>query len=269
MIPALSQALTLSTPFADDILGMADGGCHHVEVWLTKLETHLEHSSLDETQDLLASRDVKLIAASFQGGLLLSQGDARAAHFAHFKKRLALCEALAIPVLVIVADYHQKLDAVSLERSLVSLKQAAQWAAGFGVNLALEFQGTGSFCSCLDTAITLVEQCQEPNLGVCLDAFHYYKGPSKPEDLNRLTAANLMHVQLSDVPGVLRELMTDSDRVFPGEGDFDLKPILARLKAIGYAKAVAVEVLNPLLWSLKPSQVVELSMTSLTRTLAH
>ncbi|MGL6074276.1 MAG: sugar phosphate isomerase/epimerase family protein [Fimbriiglobus sp.] len=267
MIPALSQAITLSTPFEADILGLSDGGCRQVEVWLTKLEQYLEKHSLEETLSLLASRDVKLVAAAFQGGLLTSQGDARAAHFDHFKKRLAICESLAIPTMILVADYPPRPDQTTIERSLVSLKQAAQWAAGFNVDLALEFQATSSFCNCLDTAITLVEQSDEPNLGICLDAFHYTKGPSKPEDLARLTCGNLKHVQLCDVPGVLRELMTDADRVFPGEGDFHLSPIVQRLGEIGYDRAVSVEVLNPVLWDLKPSQVSELAMTALTRYL--
>ena len=88
-------------------------------------------------------------------------------------------------------------------------------AQQFGVRLALEFRGGDAFCSCLDTALTLVEQCREPNVGVCLDVFHYHAGPSKPEDLERLTAANLFHVQVCDVAGVPREMMTDADRVLP------------------------------------------------------
>jgi 2-keto-myo-inositol isomerase len=268
MIPALSQAITLSTPFEADILGLSDGGCRQVEVWLTKLEQYLEKHSSSEAEALLASRDVKLVAAAFQGGLLTSQGDARAAHFEHFKKRLALCETFAIPTMILVADYPPRPDPTTIQRSLVSLKQAAQWAAGFNVDLALEFQATRPFCNCLDTAITLVEQCDEPNLGICLDMFHYTEGPSKAEDLDRLTSGNLKHVQLCDVPGVLRELMTDADRVFPGEGDFHLGPVLERLRKIGYSRVVSVEVLNPVLWDLKPSQVSELAITALSRCLS-
>jgi 2-keto-myo-inositol isomerase len=264
MIPCLSQAVTLTTPFAADIAAATDAGGVAVEVWLTKLERHLETHPAGETNRLIQNRGVTLAAASFQGGLLLSQGEARAAHF---KARLDLCQTFGIPTLVVVADFHQTLDATSLPRAVVSLTQAAQWAAGYGVTLALEFQGANTFCACLDTAITLVEQCREPNVGVCLDAFHYYKGPSKPEDLKRLTQANLAHVQLCDVPGVPRELMADGDRVFPGEGDFNLSPIVERLHAIGYAKAVSVELMNPVLWDMKPSQVHELGITALKRTL--
>jgi 4-hydroxyphenylpyruvate dioxygenase len=102
---------------------------------------------------------------------------------------------------------------------------------------------------------------------VCLDVFHYYKGPSKPEDLDRLTAANLAHVQVCDVAGVPREVMTDADRVFPGEGDFRLGPIVDRLRAIGYAGWVSLELMNPVLWRSKPTQVAELGMTALQRLL--
>jgi 2-keto-myo-inositol isomerase len=263
----ISQATTLPTPFADDVAAVSAGGCPAVEVWLTKLETHLERHSADDTAKLLTDRGVFPAAASYQGGLLLSQGEARKAHFDHFKRRLDLCQRLGVPTLVLVADFAQAADPAALQRAVVSLAQAAQWAAGFGVTLALEFRGSDTFCACLDTAVSLVEACREPNVGVCLDVFHYYKGPSKLEDLDRLTAANLAHVQVCDVAGVPRELMTDADRVFPGEGDFRLGPVVSRLRQIGYQGYVSLELMNPVLWRSNPTQVAELGMTALRRLL--
>jgi sugar phosphate isomerase/epimerase len=267
MTPCISQATTLPASFADDAEAYPSAGCRAVEVWLTKLEKHLQDVSADGTRKALADGGIALVAAAYQGGLLLSQGEQRKAHFEHFKRRLDLCQQFGIPTMLLVADFAHSPDSTALGRAVVSLAQAAQWAAGFGVRLALEFRGTDAFCSCLDTAITLVEQCGEPNAGVCLDAFHYYKGPSKPEDLERLTAANLFHVQVCDVAGVPRELMSDSERVMPGEGDFRLEPIVQRLKQIHYAGGVWLELMNPVLWQLKPTQVVELGMTALQRLL--
>jgi 2-keto-myo-inositol isomerase len=262
----VSQACTLPGTFADDIAGYADGGCPAVEVWLTKLETHLEKHSAKETQDLLAAKGVSLAAASYQGGLLLTQGDARKAAFDHFKRRLDVCQRFGIRTLNVVADFTRRVDTTDLGRAVVSLAQAAQWAAGYDLTLALEFRGADTFCASLDTALLLVQECGEPNVGVCLDVFHYYKGPSKAEDLERLTAKNLAHVQVCDVAGVPRELMTDADRVMPGEGDFRLDVIVDRLKAIGYAGWVSLELMNPTVWKAKPSQVAELGMTALRRT---
>ncbi len=261
----LSQATTLTTPFAADIAGYADGGCFGVEVWLTKLEQYLTVSTGADALALVADRRVTLAAAAVQGGLLLSEGDQRQAHFDHFRRRLDLCQQLQISTLVVVADQGQRADPATLQRAVVSLAQAGQWAAGYGVRLALEYTAGAAFCTCLDTALTLVEACGEPNVGVCLDVFHYYKGPSKPEDLARLTNQNLVHVQLCDVPGLPRELMTDADRVLPGEGDFHLTPIIDRLRQINYDGWVSVELMNPVLYTAKPSQVAELAMAALKR----
>ena len=264
----ISEATTLPGTFAEDIAAYDGLGWDGVEVWLTKLETHLEAHALDDTRQLLGSRGLVPAAASYQGGLLLSQGEQRQTHFDHFRRRLELCQAFGIGTLLLVADFAQRPDALALERAVVSLKQAAQWAAGFGVHLALEFRGADTFCNCLDTALTLVEHCAEPNVGVNLDVFHYYKGPSKPEDLDRLTPQNLAFVQLCDVAGVPRELMTDADRVMPGEGDFRLAPLVERLGAIGYDGWVSLELLNPVLWRMKASQVAELGLMALRRTVS-
>jgi 2-keto-myo-inositol isomerase len=259
----------MSGTFADDVHGYADAGCSVLEVWLTKLEEHLKQHSAADTQKLLTDRGVTLAAAAYQGGLLLSQGAQRQAHYDHFKRRLDLCQSFGIPTLLLVADFVDKIDVTGLQRALVSLKQAAQWAAGFGVRLALEFRGSATFCSSLDTAVALVAQCGEPNVGVCLDLFHYYTGPSKFEDFDLLTPANLAHVQVCDLAGVPRELATDSERIFPGEGDFKLEPIIARLRALGYAGYISLELFNPTLWQAKISQVAELGHGALLRLLGE
>jgi len=251
--------------FEDDLTAFADVGWQAVELWLTKLEKHLESNTLDDTRRLFTKLKIAPVAASYQGGLLLSQGEQRRTHFEHFRTRLGLCQSLGVSTLVLVADFAQRPDATDLQRAVVSLTQAAQWAAGFDVKLALEFRGGDAFCTSLGTAIGLVSECGEPNVGVCLDLFHYYKGPSKLEDLTGLTSANLAHVQFSDVAGIPRELMTDSDRVLPGDGDFQFVPIIENLKRIGYAGYVSLEVMNPVLWQMKLTQVAELGLMALRR----
>lgn len=267
MRPCISEATTLPRSFAEDVADFAAAGCQAMEVWLTKLEQHLETHSADQTRQLLAERQMTLVAASYQGGLLLSQGDQRKAHFDHFRRRLDLCQQFGIPTLLIAPDFTGKVTTTDLERALVSLKQAAQWAAGFNVRLALEFRAAQSFCTSLDTAVALVAGCGEPNVGINFDVFHYYTGPSKFDDLALLTRGNLAFVQLADVAGVPRELASDSDRVLPGEGDFRLEPILRRFEAIGYDGWVSLELMNPTLWQANATQVVELGMMALQRVL--
>jgi 2-keto-myo-inositol isomerase len=267
MKPCLSGATTLTSSFAEDVAACAAAGCGALEAWLTKLETHLETHSAADTRKLLEEKQVSIVAASYQGGLLLSQGEQRKAHYDHFRRRLDLCQQFAIATLLVVADFAEPVDGTALQRAVVSLKQAAQWAAGFGVRLALEFRGKSTFCSSLDTAVRLVAGCGEPNVGVNLDVFHYYTGPSKFEDLDLLTPANLAFVQVCDVAGVPRELAADADRILPGDGDFRLEALIHRLRQFGYEGYVSVELMNPQLWQMKASSVAELSFRALQRLL--
>jgi sugar phosphate isomerase/epimerase len=264
----VSEATTLPAAFADDVRAYADAGCQAMEVWLTKLESHLEHHSVAETEALLGERAMSLVAAAYQGGLLLSEGDARKAHMDHFKRRLDICQQFNIPVLIVVPDFTQAIDGESIGHAVRSLAQAGQWAAAFDRRLAFEFRASAPFVTNLSTALDMVERCAQPNVGINLDVFHYYTGPSKAEDLERLTASNLFHVQLCDLAGVPRELARDSDRVLPGDGDICLDPILERLRTIAYEGWLSLELMNPALWNTKASQVVELGMAAMRRCLA-
>jgi sugar phosphate isomerase/epimerase len=268
MGPCISQATTLSSSFKEDVVGYAGGGCSALEVWLTKLETHLEAHSVSETKSLLQDHAITLAGASYQGGLLLSQGAQRQLHWEHFRRRLEICETFSIPTLLVAPDFAEKVDAGSVERAIASLAEAAQWAAGSRVQLALEFRAHLPFCSSLPTALSLVQGCGEPNVGVALDLFHYYCGPSKFEDFEGMDARSLAFVQVADLAGVPRELARDADRIFPGEGDFQLAPVIARLRDLGYKGWVSLELLNPTLWQLKTSQVAELGQRALARLLS-
>jgi 2-keto-myo-inositol isomerase len=269
MKPCISEAVTMPCTFAEDVASFADAGWNAMEVWLTKLETHLETNTVVETRKLLEDRQMSLAAASYQGGLLLSQGEQRRAHYDHFKRRLDLCQQFDIRTLLVIADFATHIDQLALERAVVSLRQAAQWAAGFGVRLALEFRSSGTFCSSLDTAIALIEQCGELNVGVNLDVFHYYTGPSKLEDIDLLTAERLAFVQVCDLAGTARELATDADRVLPGDGDFRLHRLLERLLEMNYAGWVSLELMNPTLWKANAVQVAQVGLTALQRVLQN
>ena len=267
MKPCISQATTLSTTFESDLVAYSRGGWRTVELWLTKLETYLEGHTRAEARGLLEANDLKAAAASFQGGLLLSRGAEREAHWDHYRRRLATLEQLGVPVLVLVPDFLREPAPDDFGRAVASLAEAAELARAHGVRLALEFQKSARFCASLDTALALVAQCGAPGLGVCLDLFHYYTGPSKFEDLAYLSPENLAWVQVCDLSGTPRELASDSDRILPGEGDFQLGPIFDHLGRIGYEGGVSLEVLNPQLWAIPADRVADFAYQAVVRVL--
>lgn len=269
MEPALSQVCSLHWPLEEDLAGYPDGACRSVEIWLGKLDAYLKDHSPDDVRRLLQTHHLQAPVASYQGGLFAPQADQRREHFHTFQRHLALCRAIGTTTLVLAADIFEPITQESFQRLTQSLSEAAGQAAEHGLRLALEFQAAASFVNNLETAAALVEHLGQPNLGLCLDVFHFYKGPSKLEDLVHVTADNLLHVQVCDVAGQFREEMTDADRVLPGDGDFQLAPIVEHLRRIGYAGCVSVEAMNPQLWAIAPRQFGEVAMTALRRVLGQ
>jgi sugar phosphate isomerase/epimerase len=267
MKPCISQVTTLSTPFEVDLDAFARAGWSAVEVWLTKLEQFLSSHSPQDARRLFEKHGLSPVAAAAQGGLIALQGDARDAHMRHFRDRLALLQELAIPTLIIVPDFPQDVSEADISNAIASLRQATELAADHGVRLALEFQKNARFCASLDTAIALVQQVDSDHLGVCLDVFHYYCGPSKFEDLGALNSRNLAWVQVSDLSGVPRELAGDSDRILPGDGDFQLLPILEHLIKLAGPEYLSLEVLNPHLWAIPADRVAQIGRQALARVL--
>ena len=266
MKPAVSTVCSLDSGLETIVEDYAAGHCDAIDLWLGHAETYLERHDAVALRELLAAQGITVVAASFQGGLLTGEGDARREHWAHFEGRLGLLRELRIPVLVVAGDAFGPLGPQDLSRLSTSLSEAAAKAADAGVRLALEFDARASFPNNLQSAVALVEDVGHPNLGICLDWFHFSVGPSKPLDLYLLSRETLAHVQLSDTADVPREMATDADRILPGEGSSPPDELLRRLGEIGYTGAISVEVHNPRLWRVPPRQFGEIAITSL-RTL--
>jgi 2-keto-myo-inositol isomerase len=269
MIPTLSQVCCLASSFDADVEDFAAGKCTSLEIWLTKLEDYLKRHSIAEVRAWLDRFEMQTPVASFQGGLLASQGERRTEAWKHFARRLDLCRQMEIETLVVACDVPPPLSQDTIDRVQVSLVQLAQEAGRRGRRVALEFQAASAFGNNLQTAAALVAEVASPHLGLCLDAFHFCVGPSKLADLAYLTTANLFHVQLCDLADTPRELAADAGRILPGDGDLPLAPIVERLRQIDYHGPVSLELLNPQLWQIPALQLGEIGMTALRKALGQ
>lgn len=269
MRPAIATICSLDAPLETVLEDYAAGHVDAVDLWLGQADAFLKGRTVAELREAFGRHGITPVAASFQGGLLTSQGEARAEHWKTFEGRLGLCRDLGIPVLVVAGDAHGPLGPEDLGRLSASLVEAAKRAADTGVKLALEFDARASFPNNLQSAVAVVEDVGSPSLGVCLDWLHWTVGPSKPLDLWLLTLENLAHVQLSDIADVPREMASDADRILPGEGSSPPHDLLRRLSEIGYTGAVTIELMNPQLWSVPPRQFGEIAMTSLRKLLGQ
>ena len=269
MLPALSQVCSLHSSLEEDVKDFAEGHCRALEIWFTKLENHLQDHSISDTKKLLERHEMQTPVASYQGGLFDTQGEARREHWESFGRRLELCRQFEIPTLVVACDVATPLSQQSLARVQHSLSEVARQGEQQDVRIAIEFQAGSVIGNNLQTIAALVSETASCKLGICFDAFHFFVGPSKLEDLDLLDSDNLFHVQLCDLGDVPREFAKDADRILPGDGHIPLDPIVERLHQIQYEAAVSVEILNPQIWEIPARQFGEIAMIALRRQLEH
>ena len=83
-----------------------------------------------------------------------------------------------------------------------------------------------------------------PNVGVVLDAWHWYHSGGTTADIRAAQASRIVHVHVSDAKPMPPEDVLDNMRWLPGEGVIDLAGFFQALKAIGWTGGVAPETIG-------------------------
>lgn len=172
---------------------------------------------------------------------------------------------------------HEELDyAANMDRHVKRLKQVADILNDHGVSLGLEYVGPKTlresqkypFVSNMKEAQQLISNIGRSNVGLQLDAFHWYCAGETKDDLLRLKPDQIITVDLNDaIAGRSRDEQLDWERDLPGAtGVIDLKGFLGALNEIGYSGPMRAEPFNQKLNEL--DNTTALSMTSQAMTKA-
>jgi len=145
----------------------------------------------------------------------------------------------------------------------------------YGIRYGLEFVGPETmrrgkphpFIHDLDGILSLIEAVDAPNLGILLDAFHWYTSAGTRQDLEGLSDDLIVGVHVNDARrDRSREEQIDNERALPGEtGVVDIATFLQTLQAIGYKGPVMAEPFSQRLRELPPEEAVAETARSLDR----
>lgn len=142
-------------------------------------------------------------------------------------------------------------------------------AAEHGLCAAIEFLPQMTNIPDAATAMEIVTRAGRDNGGICLDAWHHFRGADDAEMLRRVPAGRIFTVQIDDGPRrpVDADYYTDCTRhrLAPGEGEFDLTGFLALLAEMGVAIPLSVEVISADLQE-RPADEVARRLHAATRT---
>ena len=148
-----------------------------------------------------------------------------------------------------------------------------------GCGLGLEFLGPKTlrdghqhdFISTLAGMLEMAESVGTGNVGLLLDAWHWYASGGTLEQVRALRNKDVVYVHINDAPaGIERDAQMDNVRTLPMEtGVIDLPAFLQALDEVGYDGPVTTEPFDDELAALDGSAAVAKTKAAMERAWAH
>ena len=113
----------------------------------------------------------------------------------------------------------------------------------------------------LADAWRIVQQTNDDDSSIILDAFHNWNSESTLDDLRKIPVDRISHYHVDDaIKGKAAGSQTDPDRVMIGDGQIDLKAEIEVLREIGYDGTVSLELFNSEWWEKDPAETLKIGL---------
>lgn len=229
---------------------IADAGFDGVELWVRDIEAYLKKGgSLESLAQRLKSSKLTLENMIGFAQWISDDDTIRKQAVVQLQKEMEITEHLggkyiAAPVIGI-DNFDKKRIPEYTDRYRAILDLGDQT----GVVPVLELWGAGVLNQLSDCA-SIVIATGHPHATMLLDFYHLYRGGNTWGTLDCLNAARLPVFHINDYPQVPdRQQLTDSDRVFPGDGICPFNHLIPMLYHAGFRGGFSVELFNKEYWN--------------------
>jgi len=107
----------------------------------------------------------------------------------------------------------------------------------------------------------IVQEADDPDATLILDAFHNWNSNSTMQDLRAIPLERISHYHIDDADPVKPSgSQKDPDRVMPGDGQIDLSAEIQVLREIGYDGTVSLELFNSDWWAKNPQETLKIGL---------
>ena len=245
-------------PLMEKIRLVEEAGFAGIELWLNDVLEHVARGG--EVSDLeKAIADHGLIVPSviamrqwgdFEGWehqLVLDEA----------RRRFALGARLGAPFIVATPP----LELTQQDHLPERYRDLLQIGREEGIRPTFEYISFFKSVNNLADAWRIVQETDDEDATLILDAFHTWNSTSDLELLRAIPVERISHYHIDDAhPNKAPTTQTDPDRVMLGEGQIDLAGELAVLRDIGYDKTMSLELFNQDLWEQNPLKVISIGL---------
>jgi 2-keto-myo-inositol isomerase len=268
---AFHGATTMTSDLETDIAVTARAGFKALEVWAAKMDHYLAAHGLADLNALFVDHGVKPSAINSIEFIAF-----RGKEYPQIQARLhefgKIAQAIGCPTVVVVPSPLPSRDmpwSDVVAEYVNVLCDLSDIARQYDVRLSFEFLGFG-WCSVRTprAAFEIVQKCDRENVGMTIDAAHFYGGGGLLSELDQLDPKRVFAFHLDDLEDTPKEAITDATRLLPGLGVVPLDDICAHMKKIGYDGSCAIELFRPEYWKWDPQKLANSARESALKVLS-
>jgi sugar phosphate isomerase/epimerase len=228
--------------FQDRVESAARAGFKGFGIWHADLEHVLEQRSLKEMKQILDDNGMKHVELEFLSDWFLD-GERKKKSDMQRQKLLTAAEALGARH-VKAGDFFQQ--QTSLPRLIETFAELCGEAANYGTRIGFELMPF-AMIQTLEESLAMVEGAGAENGGIIFDLWHIVKMKIPYEKVGQVPLKWMVSVELNDgtfeAPWSLHE-DTVNHRRLCGEGEFDVRGFVDRIRKTGYTGPWGIEVLS-------------------------
>lgn len=264
-------ATTMTSDLQTDVAVSAQTGYKALELWAAKVDTFLEDHSVAELKTLLD--DNNIAPMTFNSiEFIAFRGDEFEQVKARCRQLSEIGQAIGCPSIAVIPSpvpaWDTPWDTIAAEH-VAALQELSDIAAEYGLKLAFEFIGFGSFSVRTPRgAMEIIQKTGRDNIGMVIDAAHFYIGGGLFSEIEQLDPKYIYTFHLDDTEDSPKEACTDAKRLLPGLGVIPLADICQRLNGIGYDGPCSIELFRPEYWAWDPAELAGKARAAATKVLS-
>ena len=232
--------------FIKELEVAANAGCHSVEIWIDSFNAYLAGGgTLREARTRLSDLGLQVENCISFHQWVVDNEAIRTSALEQMKKELDQlaaigCKRIAATGMGLTDDTTINLDTIAERyRTVLDL------CLSHHVIPLLEMWGFQKQFSTVSEVVYCAMQSGNAKASILLDVFHLYKGNTPLETLSFINPQINPILHMNDYPAKLsRAVITDADRIYPGDGVAPIKRILKTLKRHDQPLILSAELFN-------------------------
>jgi 2-keto-myo-inositol isomerase len=255
--------------FAGELEVASKAGFTMAEIWVESLQQFIEKGgSISEAKKRLDDNGITAVNAIGFAKWIVDDDAERAKGVEQMKREMDLlarigCKRVAAPP--VGATDKPGLDLRKAAERYRVILEAGDKA---GVVPHLELWGFSKNLSRTSEVMFVALESGHRSARVLLDVYHLYKGGSSIETLPLINKSAVELIHVNDYPDKTTDLITDADRVHPGDGIAPVRRILDILHDPAKPLIISEEVFNANYYKQDPLEVAKTAMAKMKKITA-